>query len=237
MQLATKPTPKCSQGRTYWMGCRCEHCTRTATRLKAETRYRRMQRDRGLLFDSDLIDAAECRRLLRLAKKRGLSYSEISRLSGIPRLTVLNLANHKRDKCRRITARLLINAVSDPDNRATLPKSFVPNAWTKQMIKSLSAQGWSTLHQAEIIQNNRGHAAGFIRSMGSRTQATSVLKSSEDEMKWLVRAIGDKEGPSNIAKAKMRSRGIFPTKHYDGVGKLIYGSLSPEQKAIYDSVR
>lgn len=237
MTLATKPTPRCSEGKTYWTGCRCDFCKHTAARLKAETRYRRMQRDRGVMYDLDIIDSAECRREIRAAKRRGLSYSEISRLSEVPLLTIRKIGDGTRKKSRRATVNAIIRALAEPDVRAALPNSLVDGKWTRQMVKSLSAQGWSTSHQADIILNNRGHRAGFIRSLAARPTAKYVLKSSEDEMRWLVRAIGDKIGPSNISMVKMQKKGIFPTKHYDGVGNLIRGSLSPEQKAVYDSVR
>jgi hypothetical protein len=155
-----------------------------------------------------------------------MTYSEISRLTGITKQQVLAAATTRKHVTRK-TDRLIRQAISD-EFRATLTVPVTP--YHRQIIQSLAAQGWSKPHLKDILLNNgriEGAHAPFLVMDKSRTL---VEKATVENLEWLVMVIGEKVGPSTRLIAQMRNRGVFPLKHYYANGKLNGRSLTAEQR-------
>jgi hypothetical protein len=204
--------------------------------MMGQYRLKLLERERGAIFPDDLIDPKDARELITAARARGMTFNEIGRLTGLPKERVRKIHKNETRRVRRDTVDKIYRGLGDPDNRALLDGSLVDPHWTKTMIYALGAQGWSKLHLQDILRNNQDTSGEFINVITRYRGERQIYYRSEKQMKWLVRAIGDKTGPNKCTATKMRKRGYFPTKHYDGEGNLIRGSLNREQRAAYASV-
>lgn len=173
------------------------------------------------------VDPAESVELVRVAKQRGTSYQEMSRITGLRDKTLEDLAAGRRKFILHDTARRL-SVLADDTVAAPSPGSLVSSRKAQQIRLSLLAQGWSVAHQREILQNNWGIPGGFI--IGLETRDTLRLDNHQAYVR-LADTIGSREGPSIRTKNWYARRGIFPLRHYDGSGQLIRSTLSLEQKA------
>lgn len=188
-----------------------------------------------MTFPEDLIDASETRELLAEAQKLGITDRDLEKLSGISRESFSRVRLAKSPRIKRITANRIAEALSNMDIAERHPMTLVDATWTHQMVLSLVAQGWTMQHQRDIILNNRGEKAGFIRSRSSYMPEKVYYKNVQT-MRWLVRALGDGQGPAKATAKKMQKRGIFPVKHYNYRGDLIPQTLTKEQRAFLESV-
>lgn len=218
--------------RDYFSGCRCPECTHIHTVRTKRSRLRSAQRARGAIFESDRVDARPAVLVLKAAQRRGMSASEITRVTKLDRSTIdrlLHSSRKKQNTCWRSTDIAIRTALADPENRAPVSRTHVSAKRSKQIIASLRAQGWSIAHLRDIIVNNSNHSPWAIHKL-SRDSKEYVEKSTEDLVLWLANAIGDRIGPSSSTAKRAFNQGHFPNKHYDGVGDIIASSLSPEQR-------
>lgn len=204
-----------------------------------QRRYRQRQAMRawGNLLDDDLIDPADAIEAInRALNEWDLSIREVARLTGLPHDTISMIRRGKRKRITRRISNTIIRSLQNEHSRAIQENTRVPAQWSAQMVRSLIAQGWTMQHQRDILQNNLGISAGFIPSIGRGTNQMCYAR-HEENVKWLVRAIGDASGPSLRSMTIMKNRGVFPTKHYNLKGELIVSTLSVEQRASYKRVR
>ena len=199
---------------------------------------RKAAKERGQVFDTDLLPSADTEKLLRVAhEQHGLTDRDIARLTGFPEETICRIRNGnvKSGKIRRSTITRISQALENADIAERHPQALVDAAWMRQMSLSLCAQGFTLAHQREILQNNLGIKGSFIK--GAKQSRGKYLRYENlKAMRWLVRAIGDAQGPANSLAKRMQTRGHFPTKHYDYAGNLIRASLTEEQRQHIASV-
>lgn len=231
--------PRCPDGLTYGKGCRCSFCRKTVAAMNARYRLRVMQKERGVISPDDLVPVDDIRELLiKVARqrKRHITDRDLELLTGLNSRTIYMIRSGKTQRCRRDTAERIIKALEYDDYIETRhPMTQVDGAWLRQMSLSLCAQGFTRDHQRELIERHLGVKAGFLRVRGDKRNKKVYYRSVE-HMRWLVRAVGDATGPSTVLAKRMRTRGIFPTKHYDANGRLIRSSLSPEQRKLLEGV-
>ena len=228
----TNSTPRCSENKTYWQGCRCSFCQKQVAAMNARSLHRRDQRKRGAVFDHDLIDVTDTRLLLEQAIDAGITDRDLELMSGVDRASFSRIRRKQSNKVLRRTAVAIAKALEDADMSERHPMTLVDAKWMWQMSQCLTAQGWTRQHQRDILKTNLGVDGGFITSK----QPKQTYYKNEQHMKWLLRAIGNRVGPATASAKKMQKWGVFPPKHYNVHGDLVVTTLTKEQKALYGSV-
>ncbi len=228
-------TARCADSSTYQRGCRCSACQAYSRRSRELTRHRAELRARGVEFPGDLLPAGETRSLLKRAMKRGLTQTEITRLTGVTRPTLWRILNG-HPTVRRSTANTLHRVLVDDENRHIRPGTRVPTVRPRHIIRCLEAQGWSLDHLEEIIENNLGVSGSCIDSP-LRQDRKTITAVNAKKIDWLYENIGDRVGPSKSLITKMMNRGFFPSKHYNANGEILVSTLSPEQRDALARVR
>jgi hypothetical protein len=196
---------------------------------------RATQRAQGMKLPTDLIEPANAKKLLKQLLRDGYTQKELQQLTGINSKTLTDLRTGARPKIQRKVESAL-ERVQEESPRYFEPYTNLPAKKSRQILKSLMAQGWSLDHQRAIIEKNRDHPAGFLHNL-TRNRTKYIWAINALQMQWLEKMIGDREGPSQTLKTKMYNRAIFPTKHYSLKGDLIVSSLSAEQRAKLKSVQ
>ncbi len=208
--------------------------------LRRQSRRRRAERDNGKIFPTDKVNPGRARQIILDAKRRGLSYAEIGRLTGLNWENIERIAGiHKDRKAQTIyrsTELAVVKGLTDEYRRSILPQSLVSDKKSRQIIRSLGAQGWTSTHLDDILFNNTGYT-GSICQHTIRNKRLSMRKENEDRILWLADTLKTAEGPSKTLRTRSRNLGYFPLKHYNIHGDLIEDSLSREQKAFLQNVR
>ncbi len=228
-----RAVPRCPDGKTYSSGCRCDFCKKTVNTRYQQYLHQRGQREKGIVFDNDLIDATPTRKLLLKALEMGLTDRDVEVMTKVSIDTFARIRRGTGKKVYRYTANAITDGLVDLDIPLRHPMTLVDSSWARQMTLSLAAQGYTFQHQRDILQNNLGKSGGFIASLN---KSKTMYYQNVELMRWLVRAVGDSTGPSVAHAKRMQSRGIFPTKHYNVNGELIRTTLTKEQKALIESV-
>lgn len=229
-----RPIPRCRDGRLYREGCRCSFCKQQIATANALYLHRRTLRERGVISDQDLIDATETRKLLLRAQECKITDRDLEMLTGLTRESFTRIRSGKSSRVRRETATLISRALADMEVVKRHDMTLVDGRWSRQMQLSLCAQGWTRQHQRDILKNNLQSSGGFITSR--RIDGSKVYYKNVKQMKWLVRAIGERRGPATALAARMQTRGVFPAKHYNVYGELIVSSLTEEQRSYIAGV-
>ena len=232
-----KPVPRCPEfTSTYNKKCRCDFCREVHRERRREHRMRASARTWGEQLPTDKVDVSEARDLILRAVSNGASDCEIGRITGLASQTIWDLRHGKRTRIQRDTHDKIRKALeNNTDMRNFRDGTRVDATYTLAMIHGLIAQGWPILKQRELIEQNMGRPAGFIRSVLSR-QYPGVHYANEQAMRWLVSQIGDTLGPSSRSRAWAKNNGYFPTKHYDFNGKLVVSSLPKEMRQAIEGV-
>lgn len=237
MPNKVRATPRCPEfGALYSSGCRCSFCRETHRRLRNEQRLRQLARERGVRYPYDKVDPTEARELVLEARKNGASDRELERITGVNRSNLFDLRAGTTSYIRRKSHDKITAALRDnTDLRAFDKGTLVPVDWTRAMIYGLMAQGWSQLHQQEIIVHNLKRPAGFIRSATNRKHPT-IQYSNEQAMRWLVSQIGDARGPNERTAKWARRNGYFPCRYYSRNGTLRASTLPKDLRREIESV-
>lgn len=193
--------------------------------------YRQFQRERGAMFDIDLVDAEPARQLVLAAKNARLTFDEMARKTGLPRSRIGELVwyngGHKR--IWRKTERAIFKGLSDLDDRDYGDRQRVPITVEPLMIKCLAAQGWPRHELKKMLVEagvGNGDVLYHVQAKGRKTSMVCTLR----QVYWLVKVIGDKPGPSPHLAKRMQHQGVFPLRHYTPEGKLNVRTLSPDQQ-------
>lgn len=145
------------------------------------------------------------------------------------------IANDSKRKWVQLkTHRRILQTLNETDIRAFQATTLVPIDKSRQIVCSLSAQGWAWDHQADIVALNLNRSGAFLKHLNSPGKAM-ILKQNEDVMLWLEKNIGGKLGPAKKSKTWAWKNGYFPLKHYDARGDLIASSLTAEQRRVQSS--
>lgn len=220
--------------KTHKNGCTCGPCKQYYSKATQRYHIRTHARARGVQYDIDLIPVDDSREAVQQARKRGLSYNEISRLTGVERQQLCFIEQGKRKRVQRRTQKKILQGLSEPDVRNIAPTSLVPITVEPQIVHSLEAQGWTSEHLKEILQNN-GQGSGTI--IDNVFKNKKALARNLKQVYWLADVIGDKLGPSHRGRMLMQARGIFPMKHYNENGRLNERTLNADQRAALRRVR
>lgn len=200
------------------------------TYVTKQYELRNLERARGKKFDCDLVPADTARNMVLEARDRGLTYPEISRLTGVEKNTLGRLIWQNRKLVTRRIERQIMRGLQDPDARSIAPNSLVPITVERQMVRSLMAQGWTCMHLYGIIQQNGRGSGSIVKQLLDKPNYKYARAEKLANVYWLVEVIGDKLGPSLQNRAKLPKKGVFPLKHYDSEGKLDVRTLSDEQR-------
>lgn len=216
--------------------CRCQDCKWTRSKASMTAELRKIERDRGAQFPTDMVPREPARVILMRLSKLGYSQNELVRLTGCNAKTFTRI-RHRRGSTfvyRKVYDALV--AVYNEDQRSFEPNTEIPAKKSRQIIKSLAAQGWTYDHQMEILRNNRDINAGFLKvTVRNRTKYIRAINAQH--IQWLGKTLGEQLGPSESGRVHMRARGFFSQKHYSMKGDLIVSTLTPEQREFYKSVQ
>lgn len=211
------------------MHCKCPECRARKAAIQKRYRKRVAQRKWGVESPLDQFPVGPTRQLLRDANAFGTTFREMEKLTGYSRRDLQRIANGNRKTIRRETRDTIHRAIPDPDIRAYLPDTLVPIAKAKQIARSLSAQGFSLDHQAEILRNNLGVSGSFVKHL-AHPYRRQIFKKNEDIMLWLEKEIGIRTGPGKKCVTWAKKNGFYPLKHYDAKGKLLVSTLSADER-------
>lgn len=233
----SRTIPRCPEfNSTYHQKCRCDFCRKTAARLRREQRYRTAARSWNVTHATDIVDGTEAYELVLRAVSHGTSDGELSRITGVSTHTFGKLRRTGPKPIQRSTHDLIVRALRDnTDLRSFTRGKRVPANYTITMIHALSAQGWTHEKLREILRTNLDTSGAFINTVTYR-KTDHVYYESDMAIRWLVAQIGDTRGPSNRAALMARTRGYFPTKHYDVEGNLVVKSLPKEVRQSIEGV-
>lgn len=181
----------------------------------------------------DHVDPAPYIAIIEAAHKRGMSYAEMARVTG---LTSEMLRFTKKKRFIYLSTAQKIAKLRNDEVRALRSHSLLPAKKGIQVLHSLGAQGFSHRHVAWIVENNLRVPGNNIPNL-NKADRQYITKKTMDILLWLEKEIGAKQGPSAISRSKQLNRGYFPLKHYNVNGDLMLNTLTPEQKVLYRSVQ
>lgn len=115
-----------------------------------------------------------------------------------------------------------------PRVRAQHSNAAVPREEWDWLWKGLLAQGWDRRSLRELLEGD-GRSAEFLTNMARKT---GMVRSSYENLVWLVKTVGDKRGPSTRNANWMLREGHYPLIHYTEDGKLLVNSITAEQAKL-----
>jgi hypothetical protein len=225
----------CPYGSSYGRGCKCDNCRARIAQTMRDYRRRQAERAWGAKLPTDRVSPEATIKAITYAHNDlGLPYSEIARAVNVAKQTVEDLYFQRRAYVWRSTEERVLAAYGD---KTRVIRHFDENSlidWNQHKWKAygLLAQGWTVKSLQQILRDH-GRDAGWVDHLSDRNRLTYR---SLKQLDWLVDHIGDRPGPSRNNVGRMAARGIFPLIHYTEDGRLIRGSLRPEQRECLERV-
>src|SRR5574339_1238457 len=186
---------KCSLGRTYKDGCRCDECRAYVAAAMKKYRRRNAMKEWGNQFPTDLVSAeTACKLIWDAHGCRGLTFREIARLTGLDRQTISEIYYQKRQRITRDTEAIVIrNLDKDYTPRALDDTTLVDAEPYHHIVFCLHAQGWRELDMVKMLKD-AGFNHGFFRHSKERPL---IMYKNAKAILWLRDKIGDRRGPSH----------------------------------------
>jgi hypothetical protein len=228
----------CPHGKSYRSGCRCDACRAKVAKYMQDYRRRNAEKSWGKEFSTDLVSPEVATKLLWNAYTvQGMTFSEISRLTGINLGSVKTIFYQKHEYITRATEKKILDNLSagtTPRRRKMATRQRVDSHKYVWVVYCLFAQGWTNDALDEFLRDHgQLDTSCFVRYA---TRGHLMYYETAQKILWLRDNVGDKQGPSTLNKKRMKARGIFPLIHYTDDGELLVDSLLPEQRRILEGL-
>jgi len=211
---------------SYYSGCKCQAC-RDDHAQRARRRINR--RANGVIGPGDAVQLQPTVDAIIRMRSSGLTWVQLGALTGVDKNALQRACGEGRkwvtlDFAERVEAAERV-VVGKPEYAAAVAMNMVDAAFTRWMVHSLLARGWTSAWLGQQV------GWGGTRLTPRDVRGARVYRTFEAKVRAVFDGYHHEQGPSRAAALKAWRNGWFPADCYDWEERdfrPIPGSLHPD---------